>query len=82
MQVLVTGAGGLIGRAVVGELVAHGHRVTTLQRRPLELDLGQARHLQADIRAPEARQAAADAEAVVHLGGRGDVSESWRVPGD
>jgi len=34
MHVLVTGAGGIVGRFVVPALVAAGHRVTTLGRRP------------------------------------------------
>ena len=34
MNVLVTGASGFLGRAVAAELVAAGHSVRTLQRRP------------------------------------------------
>ncbi|MGD8195709.1 NAD-dependent epimerase/dehydratase family protein [Herbiconiux sp. P18] len=34
MIVLVTGASGLLGRAVATEVAAHGHEVRTLQRRP------------------------------------------------
>ncbi|GAA1422679.1 NAD-dependent epimerase/dehydratase family protein [Agrococcus citreus] len=34
MKVLVTGASGFLGRAVAAELVAAGHHVRTLQRRP------------------------------------------------
>jgi UDP-glucose 4-epimerase len=82
MRVLVTGAGGLIGQAVVPALVACGHRITTLQRGPLRRELGQVQQLRTDVRSPEARQAAASAEAVVHLGGSGDVAESWRAPNE
>ena len=38
MTVLVTGASGFLGRAVAAELVARGHAVRTLQRRPSEVD--------------------------------------------
>ena len=34
MIVLATGASGFLGRAVAAELVARGHEVRTLQRRP------------------------------------------------
>jgi UDP-glucose 4-epimerase len=76
----VTGASGLIGRQVVRDLVAAGHAVTALQRRASpEID-GVVRQIEADIVSTEARQAAEHAEAVVHLGGRGDVQDSWRDP--
>ncbi|HST65867.1 MAG TPA: NAD-dependent epimerase/dehydratase family protein, partial [Mycobacteriales bacterium] len=35
MGVVVTGAAGFLGRALVASLVADGHTVTTLDRRPL-----------------------------------------------
>jgi nucleoside-diphosphate-sugar epimerase len=38
MTVLVTGASGFLGRAVAAELVARGHAVRTLQRRPSDVD--------------------------------------------
>lgn len=37
MKVLVTGASGFLGRAVAAELVAAGHDVRTLQRRPSQV---------------------------------------------
>ncbi|WP_345800488.1 NAD-dependent epimerase/dehydratase family protein [Microbacterium sp. AZCO] len=38
MTVLVTGASGFLGRAVAAELVARGHTVRSLQRRPSQVD--------------------------------------------
>jgi UDP-glucose 4-epimerase len=84
MQILVTGGSGFIGRHVVVELTAAGHRVTTLHRgAPLDgRDVGgpAPRHLHLDVLSPEARQAASQADAVVHLAGRGDVQASYREP--
>jgi nucleoside-diphosphate-sugar epimerase len=82
MQILVTGASGFIGRHVVRELVEAGHAVTTLHRGdPLQLlGLPPRRHIQASVLDPAARDAAANAEAVVHLAGRGDVLASYREP--
>lgn len=37
MNVLVTGASGLLGSGVVRALIAAGHNVTTLQRRASEV---------------------------------------------
>ncbi|HZO27726.1 MAG TPA: NAD-dependent epimerase/dehydratase family protein [Chloroflexota bacterium] len=84
MQILVTGGSGFIGRHVVAELTAAGHQVTTLHRgAPLaEHDIGTnlTQHLQADVTSREAREAASQADAVVHLAGRGDVQASYREP--
>jgi nucleoside-diphosphate-sugar epimerase len=58
--------------------------VTTLHRGdPLtEIDAsGSApRHRQLDVLSPEAREAASEADAIVHLAGRGDVQASYREP--
>lgn len=81
MQVLVTGGSGLIGRAAVRELLARGHCVTTLHRGPASDPPAGVAHVRADVASAAARQAAADAEGVLHLAGRGDVLESWQAPG-
>jgi len=80
--VVVTGASGFLGRAVATELVAAGHEVRTLQRRPPEV-LGAADIL-GSITDPEHVARAMDgAEGVVHLAAKvslaGDASEFHRV---
>lgn len=79
MKVLVTGASGLIGRAATRELLRRGHAVHTLHRGPA-LPGQEDAHLAADVRSAEARRAAAEAEAIVHLAGLSDVDESFRMP--
>ena len=79
MHVLVTGASGLIGRAAVRTLLGRGHAVTALHRHPLS-ERGAAELIYADVRTPEARRAAARADAVLHMAGSGDVQASWEDP--
>ncbi|MBI4491302.1 MAG: NAD-dependent epimerase/dehydratase family protein [Chloroflexi bacterium] len=79
MNVLVTGASGLIGRSTVQALLRRGHHLTTLYR-GAALEGLEAAHVAADVRAPAARAAARQAEAIVHLAGLGDVDSSFQHP--
>ncbi|SDQ87607.1 NAD(P)-dependent oxidoreductase [Microbacterium sp. cf332] len=66
MIVLATGASGFLGRAVVAELLAAGHKVRTLQRRPSRV--AGAHDILGSISDPRAvDEAVSGAEAVVHL---------------
>ncbi|NNV08624.1 NAD-dependent epimerase/dehydratase family protein, partial [Geobacillus sp. MMMUD3] len=78
MQITVTGASGLLGSSVARALVADGHAVTTLQRRPSGVD--DARDVLGSVTDPAAvAEAVASAEAIVHLAAKvsmmGDASE-------
>lgn len=66
MIVLVTGASGFLGRAVAAELVAAGHDVRTLQRRPS--GVAEATDVLGSVTDADAVARAVDgAEGVVHL---------------
>ena len=66
MIVLVTGASGFLGRAVASHLVASGHAVRTLQRRPSGVD--GATDVLGSITAPHSLTRALEgADGVVHL---------------
>ncbi|TQJ41337.1 nucleoside-diphosphate-sugar epimerase [Arthrobacter sp. SLBN-112] len=66
MKVLVTGASGLLGREVAGQLVRRGYDVTTFQRRPSGVD-GAADHCGSLTEDSAVRGAVQGAEAVIHL---------------
>ena len=82
MRVLVTGASGLLGRAVAAEIRSAGHEVTTFQRRPSGVDgvtdvLGSITETDAVARAVQ------DVDAIVHLAAKvslaGDPADFDRV---
>lgn len=78
MIVLATGTSGFLGRAVVAELVAAGHEVRTLQRRPS--GIAGVRDIVGSVTDPATVEAAVTGvEAVVHLAAKvslaGDVRE-------
>ncbi|MFJ5262434.1 NAD-dependent epimerase/dehydratase family protein [Streptomyces sp. NPDC088387] len=68
MRVLVTGAAGHVGRYVLSELAARGHRLVVLDREPVE-DARVDRVHTGDLQDPDVVRAAMDGvQAVVHLG--------------
>ena len=80
MRVLVTGANGFLGRAVVGAFLAGGHRVRAMVRPKAVLgDLpAGVEAVRADLRSPPPLEGAfAEVDALVHLaaGMRGDEHE-------
>ena len=81
MIVLVTGASGFLGRAVAAELVAAGHDVRTLQRRPSRVE--GATDILGSITDPLVVERAIDgAEGVVHLAAKVSLAgpaEEFRV---
>ncbi|MET1075083.1 MAG: NAD-dependent epimerase/dehydratase family protein [Umezawaea sp.] len=79
MRVLVTGASGFIGRAVVEHLLATGHEPRVLTHAAPGPDGVEAVHGDLLDRASVAR-AAADVDAVVHLAAVGRVRESFEEP--
>ena len=75
-RVAVTGASGMLGRAVAAALIARGDDVTVLQRRPSGLP---CREVRADLADGEAlARALRGADAVVHLAAKVGVTGSPR----
>jgi len=79
MKVLITGATGLIGRAVCGSLSEEGHTVVALSRSPeTTRGLAAAELHKWDPRSGQfPTQALAGIEAVVHLAGEPIVARRW-----
>lgn len=74
-RVLVTGASGMLGRAVADALAARGDEVTVLQRRPSG---GRHREVLGDIADPAVVAAAvAGQDAVIHLAAKVNVVGPW-----
>jgi len=75
MKVLVTGATGMLGRAVAQYLADRGDEVTVLQRGASDFDLAEIR---GDIVDPDvARRACEGQDAVIHLAAKVSVTGVW-----
>ncbi len=75
MRVLVTGASGMMGRAVALALIARGDQVTVAQRRPSGLA---CREVLGDIGDEAVLRRAVDGQdAVLHLAAKVDVAGPW-----
>jgi uncharacterized protein (TIGR01777 family) len=80
MRIVVTGATGFIGEALVAALVARGRAVTALTRDPGRARgvLGEVRCVAADLQSPGPWTAElAGAEAIVHLAGEPVAGRRW-----
>jgi len=68
MRVMVTGASGDFGSCIIPEILARGHEVIGLSRRPHSLPSPRYRHVSTDIRDADAvAKAMPGVDAVVHL---------------
>ena len=79
MRVLVTGATGLVGRALSDALAARGHAIVALSRHPGSagaLPPGTERIQWDALAAPAPARAFADVDAIVHLAGE-TVGQRW-----
>jgi len=76
MRVLVTGASGMLGRAVAETVARNGHEVTVMQRRRSGLDMAE---VQGDITAADVVRAAVKGhDAVLHLAARVSPTGQWQ----
>lgn len=78
MRVLVTGGTGFIGRHLVEALLARGHQVLTLSRRPEGVP--GAEHHSLDVGSEEAISIASRVDAIAHLAGLSNASASYAEP--
>lgn len=75
VRILVTGAGGMTGRALALSLIARGDTVTVLQRRPSGIDTAE---ILGDVADTETMRGAANGQDVVlHLAAKVDVVGPW-----
>jgi GDP-4-dehydro-6-deoxy-D-mannose reductase len=84
VRILVTGAGGFVGRRLVAALVERGHRVGQLLLEPDEGSAAESRFL-GDLRDRDAVAGVmADfaPQAVAHLGALSEVASSWQRVGE
>lgn len=86
MNVLITGASGLLGSSVAAALVAAGHTVTTLQRRPSGVDgardvLGSTADAATVARAMEGQDAVIHLAAKVSMAGDPAAFEAVNIDG-
>ncbi|MCU1451790.1 MAG: putative UDP-glucose 4-epimerase (NAD-dependent epimerase/dehydratase) [Acidimicrobiales bacterium] len=76
MRVLVTGAGGLLGRPVVAELVRRGHEVRAVVRRTPVDDTVTVEQVHADLRRPLNADVLLGIDGVIHLAGGASSDEA------
>jgi UDP-glucose 4-epimerase len=72
MRILITGAGGQVGRRVAGSLAAAGHELVCFDAVQVSSDVPGAKIVGNLTRAAEVTDAMAGAEAVIHLGAISD----------
>ena len=75
MRVLVTGASGMLGRAVAQTIERNGHRVTVLQRRPSGLDCAE---IQGNITDQQTVDTAVQGRVPLHDEGGWKRSADWQ----